>query len=106
MTIKQTGSIQLGKSAEALAPVNLDVTNFLKTRLLITANSGGGKSWMIRRIAELLSDYMPVIILDPEGEFKTLREKFPFVLIGPGGEAPADCLPISTTLFIRLVWKS
>lgn len=41
MTIKQTGSIQLGKSAEALAPVNLDVTNFLKTRLLITANSGG-----------------------------------------------------------------
>lgn len=98
MTIKQTGSILLGKSAEALAPVNLDVTNFLKTRLLITANSGGGKSWMIRRIAELLSDYMPVIILDPEGEFKTLREKFPFVLIGPGGEAPADCRSAKLTI--------
>lgn len=79
-------------------PVNLDVLSFLKTRLLITANSGGGKSWMIRRIAELLSDYMPVIIIDPEGEFKTLREKFPFVLIGPGGEAPADCRSAKMTI--------
>lgn len=99
MTTKQTGAILLGQSSENdTIPVTLDVLNFLKTRLLITANSGGGKSWLIRRIAELLCGFMPVIIIDPEGEFKTLREKFPFVLIGPGGEAPADCRSAKLTI--------
>lgn len=96
---QKTDGILLGQEAanEKLS-VTLDVLTFLKTRLLITANSGGGKSWLIRRIAELLCGFMPVIILDPEGEFKTLREKFPFVLIGPGGEAPADCRSAKLTI--------
>ena len=33
---------------------------------------------------------MQTITIDPEGEFATLREKFPFVLVGKGGETPAD----------------
>ena len=33
---------------------------------------------------------MQTIILDPEGEFFTLREKFGYVLVGEGGETPAD----------------
>src|SRR5947209_2102103 len=70
--------------------VELDVAILLKTRLLIQANSGGGKSWLIRRLAEQLFGVAPVIIIDPEGEFSTLREKFGFVLVGKGGETPAD----------------
>jgi hypothetical protein len=31
-----------------------------------------------------------VIIIDPEGEFATLREKYGYVLVGKGGETPAD----------------
>ncbi len=71
--------------------LKLDVWTFILTRLLISANSGGGKSWLLRRLCEQLFSIMPVIIIDPEGEFATLREKFGFVLVGKGGETPADC---------------
>lgn len=70
--------------------VSIDLETLLRTRALIQANSGGGKSWLIRRIAEQLSGHVQTIIVDPEGEFATLREKFPFVLVGEGGETPAD----------------
>jgi hypothetical protein len=80
--------IVLGKSGNRDAKIDLDV--LLRTRLLIQANSGGGKSWILRRLAEQLFGKVQVIIIDPEGEFATLREKFGFVLVGDGGETPAD----------------
>lgn len=70
--------------------VKLDIDVLLKTRLLVQANSGGGKSWLLRRMAEQLYGKVPVIIIDPEGEFATLREKFGYVLVGKGGDTPAD----------------
>jgi len=70
--------------------VRLDIDVLLKTRLLIQSNSGGGKSWLLRRMAEQLYGKVPVIIIDPEGEFATLREKFGYVLVGKGGDTPAD----------------
>jgi len=69
----------------------IDLGVLLKTRLLIQANSGGGKSWLLRRLAEQAFGKVQVIIIDPEGEFSTLREKFDYVLVGKGGETPADC---------------
>ena len=69
--------------------VQLDVDTLLASRLLIQANSGKGKSWLLRRLAELLFGKVQVIIIDPEGEFSTLREKFDYVLVGKGGEAAA-----------------
>lgn len=71
-------------------PVYMDLDVLLRTRLLVQANSGGGKSWLLRRLAEQLFGKVPVWIIDPEGEFATLRERFPFVLVGKGGETPAD----------------
>lgn len=68
----------------------LDLRILMKTRMLITANSGGGKSWLIRLLAELLFPHVQVIIIDPEGEFASLREKFGYVLVGKGGETAAD----------------
>ena len=70
--------------------VALDVDVLLRTRLLVQANSGAGKSWLLRRLAEQLFGAVQVILLDPEGEFATLREKFGYVLVGKGGETPAD----------------
>ena len=70
--------------------ITLDLNILLRTRLLVQANSGGGKSWLLRRLAEQLFGKVQVIIIDEEGEFATLREKFGFVLVGPGGETPAD----------------
>lgn len=70
--------------------VSLDVDVLLKTRLLIQGGSGSGKSWLIRRLAEQFFGKLPVIIVDPEGEFASLREKYGYVLVGQGGETPAD----------------
>lgn len=69
--------------------VSIDLDTLLRTRLLIQANSGKGKSWLLRRLAEQLFGKVQVIIIDPEGEFATLREQFDFVLVGKGGETAA-----------------
>lgn len=68
----------------------IDIEKLLKTRLLITANSGGGKSYLIRRFVEQAFGKIPILLIDPEGEFPSLREKFDFVLVGKGGETPAE----------------
>ncbi len=71
-------------------PVYLDIEALLSTRMLIQASSGGGKSYTIRRIAEQAFGKVQIIIIDPEGEFATLRERYGYVLVGKGGEAAAD----------------
>lgn len=62
----------------------------LVTRLLIQADSGGGKTYLLRLLAEQLFGKVPVIIIDPEGEFASLREKFGYLLVGKDGDTPAD----------------
>lgn len=70
--------------------VQLDVERLAGTRLLVQGGSGSGKSYLLRRLIEQFSLLkMQVIVVDPEGEFNTIREKFPFVLCGPGGETAA-----------------
>lgn len=71
-------------------PLQLDLDQVKRSRLLVNGGSGSGKSWLVRRIAEQACGQLPVIIIDPEGEFSTLRAKYNFVLIGQGGETPAD----------------
>ena len=71
-------------------PVAIDIDSLLRTRLLLTASSGGGKSWLLRRLAEQIFGHVQVVIIDPEGEFATLRERYGYVLVGKGGETPAD----------------
>jgi hypothetical protein len=70
--------------------VKLDVARLLITRLLIQANSGSGKSWALRRLLEITSGVVQQLIIDPEGEFATLREKHDLVIISAsGGDALA-----------------
>lgn len=80
--------ITLGKAGNE--NVSLDVDKLLSSRLLVQANSGKGKSHLLRRVAEQLFGKVQIIIIDPEGEFATLREQYGFVLVGKGGETPAD----------------
>ena len=90
-------TIELGTSDGS--PVLLDVDALLATRMLIQASSGGGKSYTIRRIAEQAFGLVQIVIIDPEGEFATLREHHGYVLVGKGGEAAAD--PRSAELLAR-----
>src|SRR3990167_862524 len=79
--------------------VKIDLPRLLESRLLIQANSGGGKSWAIRRILEQSHGKVQQIILDPEGEFSTLREKFDYVLCAKDADVPAE--PRSAALLAR-----
>ena len=76
------GQIVGGKKLE------LDLPTLVDTRLLIQANSGGGKSWLLRLIAERAG--IQTIVLDNEGEFASLREAVDVLLVGAGGELPAN----------------
>jgi hypothetical protein len=79
--------------------VQLDVPRLIDSRMLLNANSGGGKSWLLRRIAEQTAGKVQTVILDPEGEFATLREQSDFLLAGREGEIPAE--PRSAALLAR-----
>lgn len=60
------------------------------SRLLTSANSGGGKSWLLRRILEQSHGLIQHIVIDMEGEFATLREKFDYILVSKDGDIPAQ----------------
>ena len=69
---------------------HLDLDRLVETRLLVQANSGGGKSYLIRRLLEQTNGKIQQIVLDVEGEFGSLRSEFDYILAGKGGDVPAD----------------
>jgi hypothetical protein len=90
------------KKASLGSGIDIDVSQLVKSRLLVQANSGGGKSYTIRRMCEQTFGLVQHIIIDPEGEFYTLREKYDYSLLGKGGDGPAD-LKSATLLARRLL---
>ena len=79
--------------------VKVSLEHLVESRLLVQANSGAGKSWTLRRILEQSFGEVQHIVLDPEGEFASLREKYDYVLAGRGGDTPAE--PRSAKLLAR-----
>lgn len=84
----------------------IDIDVLVRSRMLIQANSGAGKSWTLRRILEQSHPHIQQIIIDVEGEFHTLRDKFDYIYAsaGKGG----DCLvtvraaPLMARRFLEL----
>ncbi|HEX7769383.1 MAG TPA: DUF87 domain-containing protein [Dokdonella sp.] len=62
-----------------------DTDRLVASRLLIQANSGGGKTRTLRRLLEQSHGRLQHLVIDPEGEYHTLREKFDYVLAAPTG---------------------
>ncbi len=60
--------------------ITIDLQRLVQTRMLIQASSGGGKSYAMRRILEQTSNDIQQIIIDPEGEFRTLAKEFPYLV--------------------------
>lgn len=83
-------NVKIGKKIENKQPFELDIERLIETRLLVQAGSGGGKSYVLRKILESTHGKVQHIILDTEGEFSTLREKFDYIIVGKGGDIPAD----------------
>lgn len=71
----------------------IDVATLIKLKLLIAAASGAGKSWLLRRLLEQTFGRAQQFVIDPEGEYHTLREIFPYLLVGPDGDIPIDLGP-------------
>ncbi len=68
--------------------IKINLPILIDSRMLLCANSGGGKSYTIRKILEESGNNIMSIVLDVEGEFKTLREKYDYLLIGQTGDVP------------------
>lgn len=82
--------IAIGHSIEGVHPVTLDIPIFVETRAIGCASSGGGKSWLARLIVERAAPMVQTIIIDPEREYATLREKLDIAVAGENGELGVD----------------
>jgi hypothetical protein len=75
-----TVAIELGYTT-AGASAALDLEELLATRLLVQGNSGSGKSHLLRRLLEQSAPWVQQTIIDPEGDFVTLAERFGHLVI-------------------------
>jgi len=62
-------------------PAMLDLEELLATRLLVQGNSGSGKSHLLRRLLEQSAPWVQQCVIDPEGDFVSLAEKFGHVVV-------------------------
>ena len=84
--------IDMGTSAApggAAVPAMLDLEELLATRLLVQGNSGSGKSHLLRRLLEQSAGHVQQVVIDPEGDFVSLAERFGHVVVD-GDRSPAD----------------
>jgi hypothetical protein len=67
-------NIDMGLAGRAVA--EMDLEELLATRLLVQGNSGSGKSHLLRRLLEQSAPWVQQCIIDPEGDFVTLADRF------------------------------
>src|SRR5919204_591308 len=75
-----TVAIEMGQTT-AGAVAAMDLEELLATRLLVQGNSGSGKSHLLRRLLEQSAPWVQQAIIDPEGDFVTLAERFGHLVI-------------------------
>jgi hypothetical protein len=88
-----TASIDMGMGAGG-ARALLDLEELLATRLLVQGNSGSGKSHLLRRLLEQSAGWVQQVIIDPEGDFVTLADRYGHVAI-EGERSEAELLGIA-----------
>lgn len=95
----KTFDIKLGKGRNALT---LDAGKLIDRCALIQGGRDSGKSYLARVIVEqTIAAGLQTIILDPEGEFSTLREKCNILIAGEEGDVPTE--PRSAKLLARRI---
>jgi hypothetical protein len=62
-------------------PATVDLEELLATRLLVQGNSGSGKSHLLRRILEQSAPHVQEVVIDPEGDFVSLADRFGHLVI-------------------------
>ncbi len=67
-------------------PASLDLVELLATRLLVQGNSGSGKSHLLRRLLEQSAGLVQQAVIDPEGDFVSLAERYGHVVVEADGD--------------------
>ena len=88
-----TAGIDMGTGAGGESS-ELDLEELLATRLLVQGNSGSGKSHLLRRLLEQSAGWVQQVIVDPEGDFVTLADRYGHVVI-EGERTEAELLGIA-----------
>ncbi len=73
--------IDIGTAASGDSSAMMDLEELLATRLLVQGNSGSGKSHLLRRLLEQSAVHVQQLVVDPEGDFVGLAERFGHVVI-------------------------
>lgn len=84
----RAGAVHLG-DADTGEQIGLDPGKLIDGRLLIQGASGAGKSWTLRRLLEQTAGAIQQIVIDPEGEFLSLAERFNYAVIDAARLDPA-----------------
>ncbi|WP_373413829.1 helicase HerA domain-containing protein [Ensifer aridi] len=88
--------IDMGTTSEGTS-ASLDIEELLATRLLVQGNSGSGKSHLLRRLLEQSAPWVQQCIIDPEGDFVTLADKFGHVVV-EGERTDGELIGIATRI--------
>ncbi|MBO9589983.1 ATP-binding protein [Devosia sp.] len=73
-------AIDMGESRGS-GTAHMDLEELLATRLLVQGNSGSGKSHLLRRLLEQSAPWVQQCVIDPEGDFVTLADKFGHLVV-------------------------
>jgi DNA helicase HerA-like ATPase len=87
--------INIGQTG-AQSPGLIDLEELLATRLLVQGNSGSGKSHLLRRLLEQSAGLVQQVVIDPEGDFVTLAERFGHVIVDAAQSTDAELSAIAT----------
>ena len=84
-----TVSVDMGRGP-AGEPQTIDLEELLATRLLVQGNSGSGKSHLLRRLLEKSAGQVQQIVIDPEGDFVTLSDRYGHVAVEAADHSERD----------------
>ena len=71
-------------------PISIDLEELLATRLLVQGNSGSGKSHLLRRLLEKSAGQVQQVVIDPEGDFVTLADRYGHVPVEAADHSERD----------------
>ena len=75
-----TTQIDMGQGTGG-SSAGMDLEELLASRLLVQGNSGSGKSHLLRRLLEQSAGLVQQVVIDPEGDFVSLAERFGHLVI-------------------------
>jgi hypothetical protein len=75
-------SLEIGHDLETNKAFCLKTKDVVASRTYIASETRFGKSHTCRKIVEECFGHVGIIIIDPEGEYASLREKYGFIIIG------------------------